>query len=175
MITIDIIAHKIIPADKLRNIISLWRFKDEKIVFTNGCFDIIHQGHLQTLAYAADQGTKLIVGLNTDASISRLKGSERPIQDQHSRALLLASLSYVDAVVLFDEDTPLHLIEQILPNVLIKGGDYREEDIVGYDIVTQNEGAVMVVPFLEGYSTTSLIAKIKQNEPTSDDGQQPTS
>ncbi|MBL7788191.1 MAG: D-glycero-beta-D-manno-heptose 1-phosphate adenylyltransferase [Chitinophagales bacterium] len=174
MITIDIIAHKIIPADKLRNLISLWRFKDEKIVFTNGCFDIIHQGHLQTLAYAADQGTKLIVGLNTDASIRHLKGDERPIQDQHSRALLLASLSYVDAVVLFDEETPLHLIEQILPDVLVKGGDYREEDIVGYDIVTQNEGAVMVVPFLEGYSTTNLIAKIKQNESTTDDEQQPS-
>jgi rfaE bifunctional protein nucleotidyltransferase chain/domain len=161
MITIDLIAHKIIPFDKLSQKIHLWRFKEQRIVFTNGCFDLLHQGHINTLTSAADHGTRLIVGLNTDASINRLKGPDRPIQDQYTRSLILASLSFVDAVVLFDDETPLELIRLIQPDVLVKGGDYKPADIVGYDIVTAREGIVVTVPYIEGFSTTNIIERIQ--------------
>lgn len=168
MITIDLIGHKIIPFEKLSQKIHLWRFKDQRIVFTNGCFDILHQGHIHTLTSAADYGTRLIVGLNTDASIKRLKGADRPIQDQYTRSLLLASLSFVDAVVLFDEDTPLELIRLIQPDVLVKGGDYNPADIVGYDIVTAREGIVVTVPYIEGFSTTNIIQRTQTNVGSTD-------
>jgi rfaE bifunctional protein nucleotidyltransferase chain/domain len=165
MITIDLIAHKIIPFDKLSQKIHLWRFKEQRIVFTNGCFDLLHQGHINTLTSAADHGTRLIVGLNTDASINRLKGPDRPIQDQYTRSLILASLSFVDAVVLFDDETPLELIRLIQPDVLVKGGDYKPADIVGYDIVTAREGIVVTVPYIEGFSTTNIIERIQPQPP----------
>lgn len=162
MLTIDLVAHKVIPTAKLPAKINLWRFKGQRIVFTNGCFDLLHQGHIHTLTSAADQGTRLVVGLNSDESVRRLKGDQRPIQDQQTRAIILASLSFVDAVVLFDDDTPLSLIQLIQPDVLVKGGDYQPQHIVGYDVVTAREGIVMVVPYVAGYSTTETLQHIQQ-------------
>ena len=128
-----------------------------KIVFTNGCFDLLHRGHVEYLSKAADMGDVLVVGLNTDASVKRLKGEGRPVNNEEARALVLASLSFVDAVVLFDEDTPYELIKAVHPDVLVKGADYKVEDIVGYDIVTSYGGTVTTVPLVEGYSTTQLL------------------
>ena len=139
----------------------MWKFKNDKIVFTNGCFDILHKGHIEYLAKARSLGTKLIIGLNTDASVKRLKGDSRPVNDEKARALLLASLIFVDEVILFDTDTPRDLIEFIQPDVLVKGGDYKPEDIVGYNIVKNKGGEVVTIDFIEGYSTTSTIEKMK--------------
>ena len=132
----------------------------KKIVFTNGCFDIMHQGHNTYLLQAADYGNKLIVAVNSDASVQKLKGSKRPIIDQYSRALNLASHAYIDAVIIFDEDTPLQLIQDIKPHVLVKGGDYTEETIVGASEVKANGGEVIIIPFLTGYSSSAIIDKI---------------
>ena len=144
-------------AKEAENTLSLWRFKDDKIVFTNGCFDILHE----YLAKAASLGTKLVIGLNTDASVKRLKGDSRPVNDENARALLLASLVFVDKVILFDTDTPRDLIDFVQPDVLVKGGDYKPEEIVGYDIVKAKGGEIVTLDFVEGYSTTSLIEKMK--------------
>lgn len=138
-----------------------WRATNRKIVFTNGCFDVLHRGHFQLLAQAADEGNRLIVALNTDASVKRLKGPARPLNSEADRAFAIASLLCVDAVCLFDEDTPAELINMVLPNVLVKGGDYTPETIVGADTVTANGGRVAVIPFVTGYSTTGMIEKIK--------------
>lgn len=146
-------------AKEAENTLSLWRFKDDKIVFTNGCFDILHKGHIEYLAKAASLGTKLVIGLNTDASVKRLKGDSRPVNDENARALLLASLVFVDKVILFDTDTPRDLIDFVQPDVLVKGGDYKPEEIVGYDIVKAKGGEIVTLDFVEGYSTTSLIGK----------------
>jgi D-glycero-beta-D-manno-heptose 1-phosphate adenylyltransferase len=140
--------------------LAYWHFKNKKIVFTNGCFDIVHKGHIDYLAKSADQGDILIIGLNTDASVKVLKGENRPIIDQNSRGLLLASLLFVDAVVLFKEQTPEKIIEFIKPDILIKGSDYHPEDIVGYEFVKKNNGNVVTIDFLEGYSTSKIIQKI---------------
>ena len=148
-------------AKEAENTLSLWRFKDDKIVFTNGCFDILHKGHIEYLATAASLGTKLVIGLNTDASVKRLKGDSRPVNDENARALLLASLVFVDKVILFDTDTPRDLIDFVQPDVLVKGGDYKPEEIVGYDIVKAKGGEIVTLDFVEGYSTTSLIEKMK--------------
>ena len=148
-------------AKEAENTLSLWRFKDDKIVFTNGCFDILHRGHIEYLAKAASLGTKLVIGLTTDASVQRLKGDSRPINDENARALLLASLVFVDKVILFDTDTPRDLIDFVQPDVLVKGGDYKPEEIVGYDIVKAKGGEIVTLDFVEGYSTTSLIEKMK--------------
>ena len=152
---------KIINYDNLDSIILSWKNNNEKIVFTNGCFDIIHQGHIDYLAKASDLGTKLIIGVNTDRSVSAIKGEHRPIQDEYSRLTILAALGFVDAVILFDTDTPLNLISQIIPNVLVKGSDYQAENIVGYDVVTENNGFVETLDFLEGFSTSAIESKIK--------------
>ena len=130
-----------------------------KVVFTNGCFDILHRGHVEYLSKAADMGDVLVVGLNTDASVKRLKGEGRPVNDEQARALVLASLSFVDAVVFFDEDTPYELIKAVHPDVLVKGADYEPEEIVGYDIVTSYGGKVKTVPLVEGYSTTFILTR----------------
>jgi rfaE bifunctional protein nucleotidyltransferase chain/domain len=139
--------------------LNLWRFKDYKVVFTNGCFDLVHPGHIDTLTTAKAFGDKLIVGLNSDSSVSNLKGPTRPIMDQNARALLLASFSFVDAVILFNESTPEELIRSITPDVLVKGGDYTIETIVGADWVLQHGGKVETVPLLEGWSTTEILKK----------------
>jgi rfaE bifunctional protein nucleotidyltransferase chain/domain len=139
--------------------LAIWRFKNQKLVFTNGCFDIIHRGHVEYLAKAASLGDQLIIGLNTDASVKRLKGMTRPLQDENSRALVLASFSFISKVVLFDEDTPYELIKLIRPDILVKGGDYKAEEIVGYDIVKSNGGEVITIDLVEGHSTTSIISR----------------
>ena len=144
------------------NILNLWRFKADKIVFTNGCFDILHKGHIEYLAKAASLGTKLIIGLNTDASVKRLKGDSRPVNDENARALLLASLLFVDKVILFDTDTPRDLIDFVQPDILVKGGDYKPEEIVGYDIVKAKGGEIITIDLVEGYSTTSTIEKMNK-------------
>jgi len=141
----------------LSNRLAMWRFQMRKIVFTNGCFDVLHRGHIEYLSKARDLGDMLIIGLNTDDSVKRIKGEGRPVQDQASRALILASLRFVEAVILFDEDTPYDLISMIKPDVLVKGGDYSEETIVGADIVKENGGEVVTIPLVEGYSTSGLI------------------
>lgn len=153
---------KIMGRDALKHLCAGWRVKGYKIVFTNGCFDILHQGHVQLLLAAAEAGNKLVLGLNTDASVKRLKGPDRPVNDEYSRALVMASQLFVDAVTLFDEDTPLELIEAIRPDVIVKGGDYTPETVVGNDFVTSYGGRTVIVPTLEGFSTTSLIDKMKQ-------------
>jgi rfaE bifunctional protein nucleotidyltransferase chain/domain len=139
-----------------------WRALGKKIVFTNGCFDILHHGHLDYIARAADLGNILVVGVNTDASVRKLKGESRPVTHENDRAFQVASLLCVDAVVLFDEDTPAELIQVVKPDVLTKGGDYTIDRIVGADFVMQNGGSVEIIPFVEGYSTSSLIANIKK-------------
>jgi len=150
----------LLDRSELENLLAFWKFKDQKIVFTNGCFDIIHRGHIDYLAKAASLGDQLIIGLNTDASVKRLKGALRPVQDENTRALVLASFSFVAKVVLFDEDTPYELIKLVQPDILVKGGDYKPEDIVGYDIVTSKEGAVFTIELVEEYSTSSIIKKM---------------
>ena len=131
------------------------------LVFTNGCFDILHRGHVSYLQNARNLGDFLIVGVNSDHSVSRLKGPTRPIQNEEDRAFILAGLECVDAVVLFEEDTPIRLIEQLLPNVLVKGGDYVIEEIVGYDVVTKNGGLVTTLPFVDGKSTSNIVKKMQ--------------
>ena len=142
--------------------LAIWRSQGLKVVFTNGCFDLLHRGHVEYLAKASDKGDVLVVGLNTDASVRRLKGEGRPINDETARATVLASLNCVDAVVLFDEDTPYELIKAVRPDVLVKGADYKPEDIVGYDIVTSYGGQVETVDLVEGYSTTGMIESLKR-------------
>jgi D-beta-D-heptose 7-phosphate kinase/D-beta-D-heptose 1-phosphate adenosyltransferase len=141
--------------------IAQWKFLGKSIVFTNGVFDILHPGHVFSLSQAAKEADFLVVGLNSDNSVKRLKGQQRPVNDQDSRALLLASLLMVDAVVIFEEDTPLELINSIEPDVLVKGGDYTIENIVGAKEVIVNGGRVVINPVIEGYSTTSMIDKLK--------------
>ncbi|MFO7660025.1 MAG: D-glycero-beta-D-manno-heptose 1-phosphate adenylyltransferase [Candidatus Cloacimonadaceae bacterium] len=133
----------------------------QTVVFTNGCFDIIHAGHVQYLQQAKDLGDILVVGLNSDASVRRLKGSSRPINSEENRALILAALQSVNYVIIFDEDTPYELIEAVQPDVLVKGGDWKEDDIVGSDIVKNKGGRVISLPFWEGLSTTNIIKKMR--------------
>lgn len=155
------IAEKITSQERLAHQANMWRHTGKKIVFTNGCFDILHHGHLAYLAEAASLGTILVVGVNSDASVKRLKGQERPLTHEQDRAFQIASLLVVDAVCIFDEDTPLELIKTIQPHVLAKGGDYTIDSIVGADFVQQKGGEVAIIPFVKGYSTTSTIERIK--------------
>ena len=140
--------------------VTSWQLHNEKVVFTNGCFDILHLGHIDYLTKAADLGDRLIVAVNTDSSVSALKGPSRPIIDEETRAMKLASLVFVDAVILFGEETPLKIITEVRPNILVKGGDYTIDTIVGASEVQDNGGEVVVIPFLEGHSTTSIVNKI---------------
>ncbi len=158
----DFIEQKILSADALQKRITFWRMLGDKIVFTNGCFDIIHQGHVHLLSSCNELGDRVIVGLNSDASVKRLKGELRPVNDEQSRAILLAALQFVDAVVLFEEDTPENLIHFIHPDVLVKGGDWQKDEIVGSDFVDEYGGEVKTVPYLKGFSTTEIIAKSKK-------------
>ena len=139
-----------------------WKEKGDKIVFTNGCFDLVHRGHVEVLANTADLGDRLVIGLNSDISIQELKGETRPIIDENSRAILIASLQFVDAIVLFSEETPEKLIETIIPNILAKGEDYKVTEIAGHKLVLENGGEVILVPRLNGFSTTNIVDKIKK-------------
>ena len=158
----DLIPQKIFTAVQIVQKVTQWRLLSKKIVFTNGVFDILHQGHIFSLSQAAKEADYLIVGLNADASVKRLKGESRPINNQASRALLLASMVMVDAVVVFEEDTPLELIKSIMPDVLVKGGDYTIEQIAGAKEVIAAGGKVVVNPILEGFSTTAIIGQAKK-------------
>ena len=157
MTTFEVTKNKIFDHALLGNRVAMWRFLNNKIVFTNGCFDILHRGHIEYLSQARDKGAVLVIGLNNDASVKRIKGEGRPVQDEMTRALVLASLRFVDAVVLFDEDTPYELIKFVQPDVLVKGADYTEDTIVGADIVKANGGEVVTIPIVEGYSTSLIL------------------
>ena len=157
------INSKIFSLDDLKNQVNAWKQAGEEVVFTNGCFDIIHRGHIEVLAQTADLGDRLLIGLNSDSSIQKLKGENRPIIDEQARAILLSALSFVDAVILFPEETPINLISTLLPDVLAKGGDYEIETIVGQEIVQNNGGKVKLVPFVDGFSSTTIIEKIKNS------------
>lgn len=152
--------EKIVDWQKAASLVREWHKNGEKLVFTNGCFDLLHKGHVDYLYRASMLGDRMIIGVNTDQSVSRIKGPARPIQDQSSRALLLAGFFFVDAIILFDEDTPLELIRTLKPDVLVKGKDYQAADIVGADLVLQNGGRVETLDFIEGYSTSAIIRKI---------------
>ncbi len=163
--TADIIRSKIFSPESLQGfqeMLSYWRARNKKIVFTNGCFDILHLGHVDYLSKAANCGDVMVIGINTDFSVRKLKGQGRPVNNQDARATLLASLFFVDAVVMFDHDTPYDLIKEVQPDVLVKGSDYKEEDIVGNDIVRAKNGRVIAIDLLEGYSTTNIINKLTE-------------
>lgn len=161
MRSVSSIPNKIFTPDELMHQLNRWRLLNKKIVFTNGVFDILHEGHIASLGEAALYGHILIVAINSDASVKRLKGQSRPVYNEGSRTLLMASLVMVDAVILFEEDTPLNLITSILPDVLVKGGDYTLDQIVGAKEVMANGGEVKILPILEGFSTTGIIEKMK--------------
>lgn len=164
------IKHKVASLDEVANRIREWKQAGEKVVFTNGCFDILHEGHVTYLAKAADFGSKMVIAINTDSSVKRQgKGEERPINPESSRALILASLEFVDGVVFFDDDTPVSVIELLQPNVLVKGADYDADEtdplskrhIVGREAVLANGGEVKTVALVEGFSTTNIVKKLK--------------
>lgn len=152
---------KINDLPSLKNRVDTWQSEGKKVVFTNGVFDLLHIGHITYMAKAAELGDKLIIGLNADASVKRLKGDSRPVNDQSNRAALLAALFFVDGIVLFEEDTPLNLITTLLPDILVKGADYAIENIVGAKEVMANGGEVKTIDFVDGYSSTSIIQRIK--------------
>lgn len=155
------INNKIISADYFKS--KRKCFNNNRVIFTNGCFDILHLGHVDYLIKARKLGDVLIIGLNTDNSVKKLKGEKRPVNNQNARALLLASLEFVDFVILFDEETPMNLIKMITPDILVKGGDYTIESVVGADFVLNYGGAVEIIPFLKGYSTTNIINNLQNN------------
>ena len=155
----ELIQQKQVAPDQISSLLYSWAGK--KVVFTNGCFDILHQGHIYLLSKAADLGDKLIVGLNSDESVKRLKGSGRPINPESTRTLVLSALEMVDAVIVFEEDTPLQLIQKLQPDILVKGGDYFPESVVGADIVRSRGGSVVIVDYIPGQSTTAIAEKMK--------------
>lgn len=157
----SLILHRIYSLPALVQQVTRWKFFGKTIAFTNGCFDILHEGHIFSLSQAAVEADFLIVGVNANESVRKLKGEGRPVNDQASRALVLASLIMVDAVVIFEEDTPLALISALLPDVLVKGGDYTPEQIVGAKEVTANGGRIVINPIIPGVSTTAIIEKFR--------------
>lgn len=156
------IPRKIVTLARLQNLVAGWRVTGKTVAFTNGCFDILHEGHIFSLSQAAAEADYLVVAVNADNSICRLKGPDRPVNNERSRSLLLASLEIVDAVVVFEEDTPQSLIAAVLPDVLVKGGDYTVEQIAGSVEVLANGGRVVINPIVEGFSTTGIINKIRK-------------
>lgn len=156
----DIIESKILSLPDALRTVNQWRITGKTVAFTNGCFDILHRGHIYSLSQAAKEADYLIVGLNSDSSTKQLKGPGRPINDQQARAIVLASLLMVDMVVIFDEETPLELIKTLMPDVLIKGGDYTEEQIAGAKEVKANGGRIVINSIVEGFSTTNIISKL---------------
>jgi D-beta-D-heptose 7-phosphate kinase/D-beta-D-heptose 1-phosphate adenosyltransferase len=161
MKAIEAITLKEYPLEKLLTEVAAWKLKGKTVAFTNGCFDILHEGHIASLSAAAKEADYLIVGLNSDASVKALKGDNRPINNEQSRAIILKNLAVVDAVVIFNEQTPLALITSILPDVLVKGGDYTTDQIVGAKEVIAAGGRVVINPIVEGFSTTGTIQQIK--------------
>jgi rfaE bifunctional protein nucleotidyltransferase chain/domain len=156
-------ASKIVALTDALQLVNQWKLQGQTIVFTNGCFDIVHIGHVDYLERAHNLGDKLILGLNTDHSIRRIKGEKRPIVEENARARVIAALAFVDVVVLFDEDTPLRLIQTIKPDILVKGDDYTVKNIIGADFVIENGGKVETIPLVKGFSTSNIIEKIKSN------------
>lgn len=154
--------RKVLSASELTSQVADWKLNNKRLVFTNGCFDLLHAGHIAYLTEAASLGDVLIVGLNSDRSVCGLKGPGRPVNNEKTRSMLLASMFFIDAVILFDEETPLALIKNILPDVLVKGGDYEIKDIVGAEQTLQNGGEVKVLSFLPGYSSSAIIEKIRK-------------
>ena len=154
-------SNKIKNLPEAKNAVMAWKNKRQCVVFTNGCFDILHLGHIDYLEKAKLKGDKLIIGLNSDNSVKKLKGNQRPINSVIARSKMLAALEFVDMVIEFDEDTPLILIESLLPDILVKGGDYTKENVVGADSVLTTGGTVEIIEFTEGYSTTKLIDQLK--------------
>jgi len=152
--------RKILNEKTLNSYLKLWDSQDKKIVFTNGCFDLLHLGHVDYLSKSKQLGDILFVGVNTDSSVKRIKGKKRPINDEISRSMILSSLMFVDAVMLFNEETPYELIKKIKPDILVKGGDYNLNEMIGSDIVLSKGGKIEIIDFLEGYSTTKIIDKI---------------
>ncbi|MEI2750404.1 MAG: D-glycero-beta-D-manno-heptose 1-phosphate adenylyltransferase [Ferruginibacter sp.] len=161
MKSVQSIQEKIYQLDELTRQVSRWKLKNKTIVFTNGVFDILHKGHISSLSQAASLGDILIVGVNSDASVKRLKGPTRPVNEQDARCLLLASMVMTDAVILFEDDTPLNLIKAVMPDVLVKGGDYTVEQIAGAKEVIENGGRVVLADMVDGISTTRIIEKLK--------------
>ena len=161
MQTLETIKSRIFDRERFQRKRHLWRFRQQHVVFTNGCFDILHNGHIHYLCNASDLGDRLVIGLNTDRSVRQLKGAARPVNDEQSRSMVMASLHFVDAVLLFDEETPLDLIRFVEPDVLVKGADYQKEEIVGADFVESRGGEVRTIDFLEGYSSSEVIEKIR--------------
>ena len=157
-----ILLDKISQIIPLKKQIKYWQGEGKKVVFTNGVFDLLHIGHITYLAKSAELGHKLVIGLNADISVKLIKGDDRPINDQNNRAALLAALFFVDAVVIFNESTPLNLIGTLMPDILVKGADYSIENIVGAEVVIANGGEVKTIDLVEGYSSTSIIEKIKK-------------
>jgi len=157
----EAVLGKIVGLPELKARAEGWRLKGQKIVFTNGCFDILHKGHIRLILQAAQLGNKLIVAINTDASVKKLKGTNRPINVETDRALLVAAQLFVDAVIYFEEETPLSLIESIQPDVLVKGGDYTIETVIGSDFIQKNGGEVVIIPTVAGYSSTHIIEEMK--------------
>lgn len=155
------IESKILDWPAARATVQQWQSQGERVVFTNGCFDLLHYGHLHYLAQARDLGQRLVLGLNSAASVSRLKGPQRPINDELTRTWQMAALVFVDVVVVFEEDTPLELLQVLQPDILVKGGDYELSSIVGADLVLARGGQVLTLPFVDGYSTTKIEQKIK--------------
>lgn len=162
MVFTEKINSKFFQLNDLLKRIEFWRRLGDKIVFTNGCFDILHQGHVHLLASCNDLGGRLIIGLNADASVKRLKGNNRPVNNEQSRAILLASTQFTDAIIIFEEDTPEELIRAIKPDILAKGGDWKPEDIVGGPFVKSYGGEVKSIPYLNGFSTTDIINRSKK-------------
>jgi D-glycero-beta-D-manno-heptose 1-phosphate adenylyltransferase len=158
----DIIKQKIYTLPELQKQVIRWKFLNKKIVFTNGCFDILHEGHVFSLCQAAKEGDVLIIGINSDASTKRLKGPSRPVNNENSRALIIASLIVTDAVIIFEEDTPLQLITAVMPDTIVKGGDYTIEQVAGAKEVIANGGRVVINPIIQGFSTTDIINKIRK-------------
>jgi rfaE bifunctional protein nucleotidyltransferase chain/domain len=158
----DKIESKIFTLDELLKRIEFWKTLGDKIVFTNGCFDILHQGHVHLLASCTAFGDRLIIGLNSDSSVKELKGPSRPVNEQDSRAILLAATQFVDGVLFFYEHTPENLINAIKPDILVKGGDWKKEEIIGSNFVESYGGQVKTIPYLNGFSTTEIIARSKK-------------
>jgi rfaE bifunctional protein nucleotidyltransferase chain/domain len=157
---IDIIRRKILSGSELDRWLAQARFKNRRIVFTNGCFDVLHRGHVDYLVRASELGDLLVIGLNTDESVRRLKGPSRPYLDEETRAYILASMSFTSAIILFGEDTPRELIQKVRPDVLVKGSDYKPVEIVGHDLVTSWGGKVLTIDLTPGFSSTQVIGKL---------------